>query len=265
MRQESFWLAATLACGPGAVLSHRSAAALWELRFTQAARVDVTVPSQPGRRKRRGICVHRSRLLGEEDVTVHRGIPVTTVARTLLDLADVIPTQPLKRAIHEAEYRGLLDLTALAATSERNPGRKGARILALTKGPPELTRSELEDNFLAFCRRHSLPSPAVGARVEGFEVDFLWPSERIVVETDGLAAHRTKEAMERDRERDRRLLLAGFQTVRLTARSLGEEATVSDLRALLQAGTSSARSADSRSRSDSKPPRRASTSSASPR
>jgi very-short-patch-repair endonuclease len=105
----------------------------------------------------------------------------------------------------------------------------------------------------------------VGARIHGYEVDFLWPSERLIVETDGLAAHRTKEAMERERERDRRLLLAGFQTVRLTACSLGEEATVSELRALLQAGTSSARSADSRSRSDSKPPRRASTSSASPR
>jgi very-short-patch-repair endonuclease len=265
MRHESFWLAATLACGPGATLSHRSAATLWELRFSQAAAVEVTVPSQSGRASRRGIRVHRSKRLGEDEVTIHRGIAVTTVARTLLDLADVLPTQPLKRAIHEADYRGLLDVTALAHAAERNPGRKAAMLLRLAQGPAELTRSELEDRFLQLCRSHSLPSPAVGARVEGFEVDFLWPSERIVVETDGLAAHRTKEAMERDRERDRRLLLAGFQTVRLTARSLGEEATVSDLRALLQAGTSSARSADSRSRSVSKPPRRSSTSSASTR
>jgi hypothetical protein len=192
VRREAYWLAAVLTCGRDAVLSHRSAAALWEIRFSQAATVEVTVPSQAGRLKRHGVRVHRSRRLVGDDVTVHRRIPVTTVSRTLLDLADILPTQPLKRAIHEAEYRGLLDLMALAATAERNPGRKGAKVLALAKGPPELTRSELEDRFLELCRHHHLPSPAVGARVEGFEVDFLWPNERVVVETDGLAAHGTQ-------------------------------------------------------------------------
>ncbi|HEX2233060.1 MAG TPA: DUF559 domain-containing protein [Thermoleophilaceae bacterium] len=209
--------------------------------------------------------MHRSSTLRPEDVTVNRRIPVTTVARTLIDLADTLPTQPLKRAVHEAECRGLLDMSELERVAERNPGRRGIRVLELASGPPELTRSGLEDRFLELCRAHSLPSPAVGARIEGYEVDFLWPEEKIVVETDGIQAHRTRQAMERDRTRDRRLLRAGFRTIRLTARGVGDEAAWADLRALLQAGTSSARSADSRSRSESKPPRRPRTSSASAR
>ena len=138
-------------------------------------------------------------------------------------------------------------------------------MLELAKGPPELTRSDLEDKFLELCRTHSLPNPTVGARLHGYEVDFVWKEQKLIVETDGMQAHRTKQAVERDRERDRRLLLAGFRTIRLTARSLEDEAALADLRALLQAGTSSARSADSRSRSASKPPRRPSSSSASAR
>jgi len=240
-----------------------SAAALWEIRPSQAARIDVTVPTQAGVRQRRGIRVHRSSTLHPDDVTVHKEIPVTTVARTLIDLADTLATQPYKRAVHEAEYRGVLDARALERAVQRNPGRRGKRVLELASGPIELTRSELENRFLELCRTHSLPSPIVGARINGYEVDFLWPEQRLIVETDGLAAHRTRQAMERDRQRDRRLLRAGFQTIRLTARSLEDEAALDDLRALLQAGTSSARRADSRSRSASKPPRRASTSSAS--
>jgi very-short-patch-repair endonuclease len=240
---------------------------LWEIRPTASPTIDVTVPSRAGRRRRRGIRVHRSSRLEDADVTIHRRIPVTTIARTLLDLADGLPTQPLKRAVHEADYRGLLDMTALAATVERNPGRKGAKVISLAKGPPELTRYELEQRFLAFCRRHRLPSPSVGAILDGFEVDFLWEKERLIVETDGLAAHRTRQAMERDRTRDRRLLRAGFRTVRLTSRALREDAdaVLADLRALLQAGTSSARRTERRSRSSSNPPRRSSASSASAR
>jgi very-short-patch-repair endonuclease len=214
---------------------------------------------------RRGIRVHRSTTLVPADVTVHRGIPVTTVARTLLDLADLLPTQRLKTAVHEAEYKGLLDAREMRRVVERNPGRRGKTVLELAGDPPELTRSELENRFLELCRAHCLPSPNVGARIEGYEVDFLWREQGLVVETDGIQAHRTRQAIERDRERDRRLLLAGFQTVRLTARSLDDEATVADLRALLQAGTSSARSADTRSRSASNPPSRAISSSASAR
>jgi very-short-patch-repair endonuclease len=203
-------------------------------------------------------------------VTECEGIPVTTVARTLLDLADVLAPQSLKRTIDEAEYRNKLDMASVRAVVTGNPGRRGARVLALALDPPEPTRSTLEQRFLAFCRRHRLPTPAVGARIEGLEVDFAWPDARLVVETDGLAAHRTRRAMERDRVRDRRLLLAGYRTVRLTVRALREEPkeVAADLRALVgagQAGTSSARTAARRSRGSSNPPSRSSTSSASTR
>jgi Transcriptional regulator, AbiEi antitoxin/Protein of unknown function (DUF559) len=252
LRTEGYWLAAVLACGPGAVLSHRSAASLWELRPSAAATIEVTVPSQSGRARRRGIRVHRTRRLSLEETVVRDQIPVTTVARTLLDLADVLPTQALKRAIDESEYRGRFDLTSLRAVVENNPGRRGAKVLALAKEPEHLTRSDLEIDFLAFCRRHGLPRPAVGPTIAGYEVDFAWPDARLIVETDGGAAHRTRRAFETDRTRDRRTLRAGYRTIRLTDRAMREDAreVAQDLREqLAQAGTSSARSAASRPRS----------------
>ena len=235
------------------MLSHRSAAELWELRPSAAASIDVTVPSQNGRRKRRGIRVHRSRRLAAEETVVRDHIHVTSVARTLLDLADVLPTQSLKRAIDEAEYRGRFDLTSLSAVVQNNPGRRGAKLLALAKEPAQRTRTELENAFLSFCRRHGLPRPEVGIKVAGYEVDFVWPDARVIVETDGLAAHRTRRAFEDDRKRDRRTLRAGYNTIRLTDRALREEPSevARDLRDhLTHAGTSSARSAASRSRSE---------------
>jgi very-short-patch-repair endonuclease len=252
LRTEGYWLAAVLACGPGAVLSHASAASLWELRPSSAATIDVTVPARSGRKKRRGIRVHRSGRLRREEAVVRDGIPVTTVARTLLDLADVLPTQALKRAIDESEYRGRFDLTSLIAVVENNPGRRGAKVLALARQPPQRTRSDLEQDFLAFCRRHRLPRPTVGAAIAGYEADFVWPEARLIVETDGLAAHRTRRAFEDDRTRDRRTLRAGYHTIRLTAYAMRDHAheVARDLRALLaQAGTSSARSAARRPRS----------------
>jgi hypothetical protein len=129
LKVEGHWLAAVLACGPGAVLSHRSAGRLWEVRQNNAALIDVTVPSRNGRIRRAGIRVHRSRRLGAEEITERDGIPVTTLARTLLDLADVIHPQGLKRAITEAEYRGRFDLTSLTAVVQNNPGRRGAKVM----------------------------------------------------------------------------------------------------------------------------------------
>jgi very-short-patch-repair endonuclease len=252
LRNEGYWLAAVLACGPGAVLSHRSAAELWELRPSAAATIDVTVPSQNGRGKRRGIRVHRSRRLAAEETVVRDHIHVMSVARTLLDLADVLPTQSLGRAIDEAEYRGRFDLTSLNAVVANNPGRRGAKVLALAKGAPQRTRTKLEEAFLEFCRRHHLPSPQVGTTIAGYEVDFAWPDAHLIVETDGLAAHRTRRAMEGDRTRDRRTLRAGYKTVRLTDRAMRDEEleVARDLREMLtQAGTSSARSAANRPRS----------------
>jgi hypothetical protein len=144
---KAHWMAAVLACGDGAVLSHTAAAAHLQIRESSASRVDVTVPGLGGRRTRAGIRIHRSGRLTQEDVTVHEGIQVTTVARTLLDLADVLNGQALKRAIDEAEYLRVLDMTALIAAVDRNPGRSGAKLLEAAGGALELTESVLEDRF----------------------------------------------------------------------------------------------------------------------
>jgi very-short-patch-repair endonuclease len=253
LKREGHWLAAVLASGPGAVLSHASAGVLWNIRDSASAYVDVTVPSRAGRVKRNGLRVHRSGRLSPKEVTVHERIPVTTVARTLLDLADVLPPQALKRAVDESEYLRLFDLTSLIAVVQNNPGRRGAKLLRAAEGPAELTRSHLEQRFLDIVARHNLPRPRVNTRIAGCEVDFAWPEERVVVETDGYAAHGTRKAFVADRLRDRRLRRAGFEVVRLTPDDLAYEAEiVADVDALL-----------SRSRVSSKLPRRASTSSAS--
>jgi hypothetical protein len=118
---------------------------------------------------------------------VHERIPVTTLARTLLDLADVLTRRALKRAIDEADYLRLLDLTALTAVVEDNPGRRGAELRRAAQGPAEMTKSQLERRFLALVDRHGLPRPKVNSRIEGYEVDFAWPEAKLIVETDGFA------------------------------------------------------------------------------
>lgn len=235
LRREGHWLAAVLACGRGAVLSHASAAALWNLRGSAATRADVTVPSQNGRVSRDGIRIHRSGRLGAQDVTTKDRIPITTVARTLLDLADVLPKQALKRAIDESEYLRLFDMTALVAVVEANPGRRGARLLKAAAEPPHLTRSELENRFLALCSRHRIPEPLSNVTLCGYEVDAFWPHAKLVVELDGYAAHGTRRAFQSDRQRDRRLVRAGFRPIRLTAGDLRRERLLAaELRELLR-------------------------------
>jgi predicted transcriptional regulator of viral defense system len=256
LRLEGRWLAAVLACGPGAVLSHRDAAQLWELRYSNASLIDVTVPSRAGRVKRRGIRVHRSGRLAAEEVTVRDGIPVTTVARTLLDLADVLDRQALRRAITEAEYRGRFDLTSLTAVVRSNPGRRSRTLMEAIEGSSHRTRSPLEDRFLALLGRWDVEEPESGVWIEGYELDFLWRRVGLVVELDGVAAHATREAVRRDRKRDRVLWRAGLRTMRLTAEDLGDEETV--VLDLAQAGVRVA----SLSRASSKSPRRARISSA---
>jgi Transcriptional regulator, AbiEi antitoxin/Protein of unknown function (DUF559)/AbiEi antitoxin C-terminal domain len=253
LKPEGHRLAAVLACGEGAVVSHVSAAAHWGIRQSAAAVIDVTVPTSAGRRRRPGLRVHRSARLGPDDVSVHEGIPTTTVARTLVDLADVLPPQSLKRAIDEADYQRLLDMTALLAAVQRTPGRRGTRVLELATAPSELTRSDLEQRFLEILERHGLPRPLVNATIEGYEVDFAWPEQKLIVELDGFAAHGRRSAFERDRLRDRRLARAGYGTLRLTDRMVryDEEAIVADLAAFL-----------SRPRASSKSPSRSSTSAA---
>jgi very-short-patch-repair endonuclease len=234
LRPEAYWLAAVLACGHGAVLSHQSAGALWGLRPSAATSVSVSVGSTNGRAQRRGIGLHRCRRLRDDEVTEHRGIPVTTVARTLLDLADVLSRQSLKRTIDEAEYLRLLDLTSLKAVVDNNPGRRGATLMSLITTPPQLTKSRLERAFLALVERHGLPRPQVNFDIEGYVADFVWPDHKLIVETDGAAAHDRPGAFHRDRLRDRRLLRAGYRTIRLTDELLDDErAVVDDLRHLM--------------------------------
>jgi hypothetical protein len=195
LMREGRWLAAVLACGPGAVLSHRDAAVLLDLRQSNSAYIDVTVPSRNGRKRQPGIRLHRSGRLPPDEVTVKDGIPVTTVARTLLDLADVLQRQALKRVITEAEYLNLFDLAAINAVVQNNPGRRGAKLIGAIGGAGHRTRSKLEDRFLALLERHAVEEPETGTWIEGYETDFLWRDAHLVVERDGLAAHRTTAAM----------------------------------------------------------------------
>jgi very-short-patch-repair endonuclease len=235
LRIEGRWLAGVLACGPGAVLSHGSAAQLWELRQSNSAFIDVTVPSRAGRIRRKRIRIHRSGRLAPEEVTVHNGIRVTTVARTLLDLADVLDAQALRRAVTEAEYTNRFDLTSLNAVVENSPGRRTRKLMtAASEGRRHRTRSPLEDRFLALVERWGIEDPECNVWLEGYEVDCLWRRVGLAVELDGLAAHATRAAVKRDRKKDRALWRAGIRTIRLTGEDLEDAGAV--LADLAQAG-----------------------------
>jgi very-short-patch-repair endonuclease len=199
-------MAAVLACGPKAVASHRSAAALWGL-LRHHGPVDVTAPSK---HRHQGITVHRSTLTTTE-ITRQYGIPVTTPARTLLDLADVLNAASLTRAVNEARVNRLLSLDDLA--TQLKPGRKTTTLKRLVERQTGPTRSVFEDAFLAFIDRHQLPRPQVNAVVAGYEVDMLWRPQRLIAELDGRAYHHD---FERDRDKDADLLTAGHRVVRVT-------------------------------------------------
>ena len=206
-----------------------------EIRPSGGGHIDVTVPSRAGRVRREGLRVHRSGRLTKEEVTIKDGIPVTTVARTLLDLGDVVDVQALRRAVTEAEYRHLYDHTALIAVVEKNPGRRTKKLLtAATEGRMHRTRSPLEDRFVRVLGRWGVEEPECNVHLEGYEVDFLWRRVGLAVELDGLAEHGTREAVRRDREKDRVLWRAGVRTMRLTSDALNAEEEV--LRDLVQAG-----------------------------
>jgi hypothetical protein len=214
---EGRWLAAVFACGPDAVLSHRSAAALWGIRPSSAPTIDVTVPSRTGRARRAGIVIHRTARLAESETTKHRGIPTTTVARTLVELKDVLPERAVKTAIEEAERLRLFDLASLYAVVERNPGRARVEIEA----EPAFTRNDLERRVLDICA--GLPRPIVNSRLGDYEPDFLWREQRLIVETDGRETHATRAAFERDRARDAELTADGYRVVRFTWRQVRDE------------------------------------------
>lgn len=235
LTQDGRWMGAVLACGPHAVLSHRAAAALWGMRGH--TRTEVTVPG--GQRGRPGMTVHRAALPSDERTT-HRGIPTTTVPRTLLDLSAVVKRNELRGALREAEHQRLTDplsLHDLVARYERRPGLRAVRaLLAEASVGASIIRSELEERFQDFLIRADLPLPRTNAVVEGYEVDCVWPEQRLIVELDGHASHSPAHAFEVDRARDRRLEAAGWRVIRITWRQLVQEPELveADLRRLLQ-------------------------------
>jgi hypothetical protein len=233
-------MSAVLAGGADAVLSHRSAAALWGIRPAGASFIDVTTPR--GQHPRLGIRFHRSSLPADE-VTVENGIPVSTVPRTLFDLAAVLRPRQLERALGEAEVLRLWDEMSLLDVLQRYPRRQGSRtvraILQAYQAGATITRSELEVRFLEFVDAAGLPQPETNEEVEGFEVDCVWREASVAVELDARSTHATLAAFERDRERDRILLTAGWHPVRVTWRQLEltPNRLEADLRKLLGVAT----------------------------
>jgi very-short-patch-repair endonuclease len=220
--------AAILAAGDGAVLSHRAAADHTGLRPSSRHEIEVTVP-RPGWRAD-GIHIHGSRTLDPDEVTTHEGMPCTSVPRTLLDLADVLPRRGVERAIERAEMLRVFDLHELHTVLARANGRRGVPVLRsiLAAGAePALTRDDLEEALFAICAAAKLPRPQVNLWIPlgagGYEADFAWPEQRVIAEADGREAHGTRQAFEHDRRRDRELLLAGWRVVRFTWREIQHE------------------------------------------
>ncbi len=196
LSNEGRWMAAVLACGEGAALSHRSAAELWEMLEPGVRPVDVTVPVAGGRRHRPGIRLHRSPSLTNDVTTVRRSIAVTTPARTIDDLRRGVSPKLVRRAIRQAEYDGL----PIGENAHQTCG----------------TRSDLEAGFLRLCRRRGLPQPEVNVPIGRFTVDFLWREQGLVVETDTYRTHRGRQAFLDDRERANELASLGLDVLRFT-------------------------------------------------
>lgn len=220
--------AALLSCGSGSVLSHASAAPLLTIPVARRGDgpVEVTVV---GRCRVRGpdVRVHRVAALEADETTVIDGLPVTTPARTLLDLAATLDARQLERAVAHALHQDLVNVEHLAAALTRHRGRAGsARLRALLglEGGPAFTRSEAESRFLALIRKARLRAPAVNVRIQGLEVDFAWQAEKLIVEVDGFAHHASARAFETDRARDAVLAAAGFRVMRVTWRQLANDA-----------------------------------------
>lgn len=224
------WMAATRAYGPNALLSHRSAAALWGLLDGGEAQTHITLPGRSGR-ARGGIEVHASVTLTDADKASRDGIPCTSPARTLVDLGDVANRRTVQRAVDQAEVLRLFDLRAVEDALGRAGRRRGVGVLGAVLADytgPALTSQELEERFLGFCRAASLPEPEVNAWISlddgvAYKADFLWREEGLVAETDGYRFHSSRRAFEHDRMRDQRLTVAGFTVVRLTWRQLTQE------------------------------------------
>lgn len=239
--RDGRWLAAVLSAGEGAVLSHGSAAGLWGIQGSRnRSKIDVSLP----RSTRSSLAVRRHEVrLPEDEVTTRRLIPVTTLVRTLSDIAAGCSQESLEGAIREAEYLHRFRIESLEAFQERNPRRRGATnvracLERLGRGPRGRTRKELEVRFAGLLARTDLPMPTLNTilDLDGFkvEVDCLWRAPRLIVELDGGEAHRTRSAFETDRERDRRLQVAGWRVIRITWSQLDNPGPVlADLRHIL--------------------------------
>jgi very-short-patch-repair endonuclease len=234
---QSHLIAAVYACGEEALVSHRAAGTLWGIvRGSQP--IEVTGPRSrvPGK----GFILHRSRLIHGEDRALIDNIPVTSLARTLVDLADVLPEERLGNAVNEAEVLRLFDLRAVERVLDRLPGRKGRhklrRVLSAYRDVQPFTRSRAESLVLRMCEDHGLPRPQANTWIGSHEVDFHWPEAGLVLEFDGGAVHRTTKAFYEDRMRDRALAARGIHVVRATDR---DEAPVlaEELRTILSIRT----------------------------
>jgi very-short-patch-repair endonuclease len=234
-------MAAVLASGPEAVLSHWSAAALWMIRPDSRSIIDVTTPQKS--RSWKGIRRHHS-LLPADEVAVEKGIPVTTVPRTIFDLAATEPGDVVENLLREAEFRELWDRLSLRDLIERYPRRRGVRRVRLAlerleEEPSGRKRSPLEERFAPFLRHRHLPLPRFNDWVvlgpKRYQVDCHWPGTGQIVELDGWEGHRTRSAFREDRARDRALRVAGYSVTRLTWNQLDDEpeAVSADLRVLL--------------------------------
>jgi hypothetical protein len=242
LRIEGHWLAAVLAVGDGAALSHRPAAALWDLMPATGRASDVTVARNV--KPRAGIRLHCVRSLPDEHMTTRHAVPCTTAARTIVDLAGVVAPRRLERALGQAEVLRLYDRKAIEAVLASNPRRPGSRTLRKLLGGPDpsttLTRSPMEEQFLALCDRAALPRPAFNVPFtlpNGTEIsiDVLWSSAALAVELDGRGFHSSWRAQVQDRRRDAQLTLAGLKPLRFTEADLTREgnATIALLRDLL--------------------------------
>lgn len=218
---ESRWMAAVLAFGPEAVLSHRSAGQLWGLVPRSKIRPEVTRPRHAAGRPH--LVIHQASLPGDEVVRV-RGIPVTSVPRTMFDLAGMLKEREVERAWNEMEVREYTDRLSVSDLLGRYPGRKGSVLLAGLANrkalPLGITRNDLEEAFLALIDRFGLPRPRMNVHValrgKFYEIDCLWGEQRVAIELDGGGAHGSTRAFQKDRERDRILLAEGYRTARIT-------------------------------------------------
>jgi very-short-patch-repair endonuclease len=220
---------ALLAARPGSLLSHHTAAKLRRLQAESIGDGLVHVLVRGNRTAQiEGARVHRTRLLDPQDIRIHERLPVTSPARTLLDLAEFVTQRELERALDEALVSRLVrrgQISELLTRARGRPGRAFLRALLARQTGPTRTRSEAEERFLAVIRSAQLPEPEVNVRIQGYEVDFLWRAQRLVVEIDGFKFHSSRVGFERDRGKDARLQAAGLMTMRVTWIQIEEESS----------------------------------------